>query len=324
MFESSGANSSTTMTHPEMPQASRARRPWIAVVLTILTPGLGHLYAGAPRRALGFWVLSLAAGVAIVAIVSAVAILSVVPGSLLLVAGILSTPVIVGLIAWSAARTARNAGVDFVPRSYNRWWVYLGIVLAVAFLVQPPYLSVIKKTILQAYQIPSSSMEPTLLQGDFILAKPFRRAPERGDIVVYRRRGLAFMKRVVGLPADTLSMQNGTLLVNGLSVAEPYASHRHEGSLFDQDFLWQREYVAPGVDRVTYHPTLTFWGPIVVPPRAYFVLGDNRGESADSRYTGFVPADSAIQRPTVIYLSRDRETGHIRWDRIGIVLNPVR
>jgi len=167
-------------------------------------------------------------------------------------------------------------------------------------------------------------MEPTLLQGDFILAKPLRRAPERGDIVVYRRRGLAFMKRVVGLPADTLSMQNGTLLVNGLSVAEPYASHRHEGSLFDQDFLWQREYVAPGVDRVTYHPTLTFWGPIVVPPRAYFVLGDNRGESADSRYTGFVPADSAIQRPTVIYLSRDRETGHIRWDRIGIVLNPVR
>jgi len=324
MFESSGANSSTTMTHPEMPQASRARRPWIAVVLTILTPGLGHLYAGAPRRALGFWVLSLAAGIAIVAIVSAVAILSVVPGSLLLVAGILSTPVIVGLIAWSAARTARNAGVDFVPRSYNRWWVYLGIVLAVAFLVQPPYLSVIKKTILQAYQIPSSSMEPTLLQGDFILAKPLRRAPERGDIVVYRRRGLVFMKRVVGLPADTLSMQNGTLFVNGHSVAEPYASHRHEGSLFDQDFLWQREYVAPEVDRVTYHPTLTFWGPIVVPPRAYFVLGDNRGESADSRYTGFVPADSAIQRPTVIYLSRDRETGHIRWDRIGIVLNPVR
>jgi signal peptidase I len=211
-----------------------------------------------------------------------------------------------------------------VRRRYNRWWVYLGIVLAVAFLVQPPYMSVIKKTILQAYQIPSTSMEPTLLQGDFILAKPLRRAPERGDIVVYRRRGLVFMKRVVGLPADTLSMQNGTLLVNGLSVAEPYASHRHEGSLFDQDFLWQREYLAPGVDRATYHPTLTFWGPIVVPLRAYFVLGDNRGESADSRYTGFVPADSAIQRPTVIYLSRDRETGHIRWDRIGIVLNPRR
>jgi signal peptidase I len=307
-----------------MPQASCARRPWVAVVLTILTPGLGHLYAGAPRRALGFWVLSLAAGVAMVAILSAVAILSVVPGSLLLVAGILGTPLIIGLIAWSAARTARNAGVDFVRRRYNRWWVYLGIVLAVAFLVQPPYMSVIKKTILQAYQIPSTSMEPTLLQGDFILAKPLRRAPERGDIVVYRRRGLVFMKRVVGLPADTLSMQNGTLLVNGLSVAEPYASHRHEGSLFDQDFLWQREYLAPGVDRATYHPTLTFWGPIVVPLRAYFVLGDNRGESADSRYTGFVPADSAIQRPTVIYLSRDRETGHIRWDRIGIVLNPRR
>ena len=324
MFESTGANSSTTITHPEMPQASRARRPWVAVVLTILTPGLGHLYAGAPRRALGFWLLSLAAGVVIVAILSAVAILSVVPGSLLFVAGILGTPLIVGLIAWSAARTARNAGVDFVPRGYNRWWVYLGIVLVVAFVVQPPYLSVIKKTILQAYQIPSTSMEPTLLRGDFILAKPLRRAPERGEIVVYQRRGVAFIKRVVGLPADTLSMQNGTLFVNGHSVTEPYASHRLERSLFDQDFLWQRDYVASGIDAATYHPTLTYWGPIVVPPREYFLLGDNRGESADSRYIGFVSADSVIQRPTIIYLSRDRQTGHIRWARIGTVLNDVR
>ncbi len=67
-----------------MPQASRARRPWVAVVLTLLTPGLGHLYAGAPRRALGFWLLSLTAGTAIVATLSFVAILSMVPGSCLL------------------------------------------------------------------------------------------------------------------------------------------------------------------------------------------------------------------------------------------------
>ena len=313
-----------TITHPDMPQASRARRPWVAVVLTLLTPGLGHLYAGAPRRALGFWLLSLTAGTAIVATLSFVAMLSMVPAPLLLVAGVLGTVLTLGWVAWSAARTARNAAIDFVPRGFNRWYVYLAIMLTTGFVVQPAYLKFLNSTLLQAYQIPSASMEPTLLAGDFILAKPLRRAPERGDIVVYRRRGLVFMKRVVGLPADTLSMQNGTLFVNGHSVAEPYASHRHEGSLFDQDFLWQREYVAPGVDRATYHPTLTSWGPIVVPSRAYFVLGDNRGESADSRYTGFIPADSAIQRPTVIYLSRDRETGHIRWDRIGIVLNPVR
>src|SRR6266571_1361029 len=324
MLESTGANSSTTITDPEMPRASRARRPWVAVVLTILTPGLGHLYAGAPRRALGFWFLGLVAGVVIVAMLSAVASLSVVPAPLLLVAALLGSVLLVGSIAWSAARTARSAGIDFVPRGFNRWYVYLAIFLTVTFVVQPAYLKVLNSTVLQAYQIPSVSMEPTLLAGDFILAKPLRRAPERGEIVVYRRRGVAFMKRVVGLPADTLSMQNGTLFVNGHSVMEPYASHRLERSLFDQDFLWQRDYVAPGIDAAAYHPTLTFWGPIVVPPREYFMLGDNRGESADSRYMGFVSADSVIQRPTVIYLSRDRETGHIRWARIGTVVNGVR
>src|SRR3989442_3973587 len=94
------------------------------------------------------------------------------------------------------------------------------------FVVHPASLKFLNSTLLQAYQIPSTSMEPTLLAGDFILAKPLRRAPERGEIVVYRRRGVAFMKRVVGLPPDTLSMQNGTLFVNGHSVMEPYASHR--------------------------------------------------------------------------------------------------
>ncbi len=313
-----------TITHPEMPQASRARRPWVAVVLTLLTPGLGHLYAGAPRRALGFWLLSLTVGTAIVATLSVVAILSVVPGPLLLVGGVLGTVLTLGWIVWSAARTARNAAIDFVPRGFNRWYVYLAIMLTTALVVQPAYLKFLNSTLLQAYQIPSTSMEPTLLKGDFVLAKPLRRAPERGDIVVYRRRGVVYMKRVVGLPADTVSMQNGTLFVNGHSVTEPYASHRLERSFFDQDFLWQRDYVAPGIDAATYHPTLTFWGPIVVPPREYFLLGDNRGESADSRYIGFVSGDSVIQRPTVIYLSRDRQTGHIRWARIGTVVNGAR
>ena len=134
MLESTGANSSTTITDPEMPRASRARRPWVAVVLTILTPGLGHLYAGAPRRALGFWFLGLVAGVVIVAMLSAVASLSVVPAPLLLVAALLGSVLIVGSIAWSAARTARSAGIDFVPRGFNRWYVYLAIFLTVTFV----------------------------------------------------------------------------------------------------------------------------------------------------------------------------------------------
>src|SRR5207247_8749688 len=141
-------------TDPEMPQASRARRPWVAVVLTLLTPGLGHLYAGAPRRALGFWLLSLTVGTAIVATLSVVAILSIVPGPLLLVGGVLGTVLTLGWVAWSAARTARNAAIDFVPRGFNRWYVYLAIMLTTALVVQPAYLKFLNSTLLQAYQIP--------------------------------------------------------------------------------------------------------------------------------------------------------------------------
>ena len=250
---------------------------------------------------------------------SSVAILSVIPGALLFVAGILGTTLVLGSIMWDAARAARRAGADFAPRAYNRWYVYLGAFLVSAFGVQPAYLRLVRRMVLQAYQIPSSSMEPTLLKGDFVLASPLRSAPARGAIVVYRRRGVVFMKRVVGLPSDTLRMQSGTLLVNGRPFAEPYASHKLERSMFDEDFMWQRKYLVGG-DTAAYHPTLTFWGPIVVPTGQYFVLGDNRGESADSRFTGFVTADSIIQRPIVVYLSRDPDTHNIRWRRIGMAI----
>src|SRR5207249_4892987 len=122
---------SMTSTQPEM-RAPIPRRPWVAVALTILTPGLGHLYAGAPRRAFGFWLLSLTAGTAIVATLSFVAILSMVPAPLLLVAGVLGTVLTLGWVAWSAAGTARNAAIDFVPRGFNRWYVYLAIMLTTA------------------------------------------------------------------------------------------------------------------------------------------------------------------------------------------------
>src|SRR5438046_9827966 len=114
-----------TITDPEMPQASRARRPWVAVVLTLLTPGLGHLYAGAPRRALGFWLLSLTVGTAIVATLSVVAILSVVPGPLLLVGGVLGAVLTLVWLEGRSARTGRKTGRVFLPRCSNRWSVYL-------------------------------------------------------------------------------------------------------------------------------------------------------------------------------------------------------
>jgi signal peptidase I len=167
------------------------------------------------------------------------------------------------------------------------------------------------------YQQPSSSMEPTLLAGDYFLATSSTGAPRRREIVVYRQNGEVFAKRVVGLPGDTLGMSNAILVVNGDSQPEAYARHYGEEPVTNAAFSWQARFLPHVADRSRYHPTLTSWGPIVVPPDKYFVLGDNRGQSTDSRYNGFVDRTSIFARPQFIYFSKSRATGDIRWNRIG-------
>jgi len=174
----------------------------------------------------------------------------------------------------------------------------------------------------EPYRMPSTSMEPTILRGDYVLAVPLNAPPTRGEIVIYRTPRGPWVKRIVGTPGDTVSMRHGTLFINGDSVPEPYASHKAERDMSDTSFGWQRHHLVPGHDTTTYRPTLTSWGPLLVPLGDYFLLGDNRGESADSRYTGFVPAASIVERPMFVYFSYDSETRTVRWSRIGTRLKP--
>ena len=169
----------------------------------------------------------------------------------------------------------------------------------------------------RVYQLPSASMAPTILAGDYVIVIGSHNVPKRKEIVVYRLKGQPYIKRVVGLPGDTLAMSDGVLVLNGDSVAEPYAVHFGEEAVESPDFSWQRHFLAPSANRFRYHPSLTSWGPLVVPAGNYFLLGDNRAESADSRYTGFIDAASIFARPKLIYFSKDRHTGDIRWNRIG-------
>jgi len=217
-------------------------------------------------------------------------------------------------------RCARQAGPAFIPRRYNRWYVYVGVLLFAALVFQPLQLRFFH-LFLQAYSFQSGSMEPTLLPGDYIFTKPLHRMPTRGELVLCPMHGIMSLKRVVGIPGDTLAMRNDTLLLGGDPVSEPYVRREPGAALPDSLFAWQRRVVLADVDTVRYHPSQSTWGPIAVPPGAYFVLGDNRDDSWDSRHSGFLPADSIRQRPIAIYFSRNPETGAIRWRRIG---TPVR
>ena len=174
--------------------------------------------------------------------------------------------------------------------------------------------------VLQPYLIPSESMERTLLVGDFLLVNKQVYAPSgsltqyllpyhdiaRGDIVVFHHPQHPYLvKRVVGLPGDRLRINDGRVTVNGAVLDEPYAAFEPvAGNPFHDDFP-ARVYTNPEVDPVWWKQmqSLTHDGELVVPQGEYFVLGDNRNHSTDSRYWGFVMRQQIVARPLVIYFS---------------------
>ncbi len=232
--------------------------------------------------------------------------------------------------------------------SVGRWMWEWTKSIAVAFAL----FLLVRTFVVEAFQIPTGSMENTLLVGDFLLVNkmvygaeipgtsvklPAIDPPERGDIVVFepppRARQAAhtnYVKRIVGLPGDTLQMVDGVLYRNGAEVIEPYAKHsRPFEDPRSPQFDWQGSFLVENGRRAReYRPTRDNWGAIVVPPENYFVMGDNRDNSEDSRYWGFVPTEAVKGRPLIIYYSYDRDQlapfpwlTEIRWSRL---LNPIR
>jgi len=195
-------------------------------------------------------------------------------------------------------------------------------IFLVTFLVQP-------------FRIPSGSMEPTLRVGDFLLADKQSYAAagrldrlalpparvERGDLVVFHYPvdpRLHLVKRVVGLPGDRIRMRGGRVLVNGQVIVEPYAFYsasRPNGFRDDFPSLLEAD---PNVD-------LRWWirlrgsvvdRDVVVPADSYFVLGDNRNDSEDSRYWGFVPRSAIVGRPLLVYFTLP-PAGEIQGSSVG-------
>lgn len=176
--------------------------------------------------------------------------------------------------------------------------------------------------IIQAFQIPSESMEDTLLVGDYLLVDKTHYGPPgpwsfvmpyrpvgHGDIIVFKypvHPSQHFVKRVIGLPGDRVRLSRKRLFVNGKLQVEPYVVDSLPPDMYRDNFPnGPRESL--GVEASWYQQLqkLVEDGELIVPEGYYFVLGDNRDHSYDSRYWGFVPAENVIGRPLVIYLSLD-------------------
>jgi len=173
----------------------------------------------------------------------------------------------------------------------------------------------------QAFTIPSESMEQTLLIGDYLLVDklcysnggiwhrllPYRKI-RRGDIVVFHypvNPAQAFVKRVVALPGDRLRLINKRVYVNGIALDEPYVQHITSVRDPYRDDFPRTQSAGYGVDAKWWKqmPRLVEENQLIIPEGNYFVLGDNRDDSQDSRYWGFVPRENIIGRPMLIYWS---------------------
>jgi signal peptidase I len=176
--------------------------------------------------------------------------------------------------------------------------------------------------LVQAFQIPSESMENTLQVGDYLLVNklcygrggwlldhllPYRKVT-RGDIVVFHypvHPQQHFVKRVVGVPGDRLRMINRQVYINGKPLTEPYVRYTaEEVDVFRDDFP-RTNVAVPGLEGQWWLEMrkLVEDGELIVPEGNYFVMGDNRDVSDDSRYWGFVPRENIIGRPLLIYWS---------------------
>ncbi len=178
----------------------------------------------------------------------------------------------------------------------------------------------------QPFRIPSESMESTLLVGDFLLVDKQSVAPDgagallpsaairRGDIVVFHdpvNSSLHLVKRVIGLPGDRLRLHNQRVYINGAALDEPYAVYRPGPPDSFRDNFPRLQSSDPDIDSGWWMTMrhLIQDGELLIPPGSYFVLGDNRNDSEDSRYWGFVPRTAIIGKPLVIYFSLDQHTG---------------
>ncbi len=238
----------------------------------------------------------------------------------------------------SAQGRKRRRSAEPQARPRGELWEWgKTLVLTVFFLI------VIRTFLVQTFVITSGSMEETLLVGDFLMVNrlglgtripgttaltPGYSEPRRGEVLVFNpahEEGIKLVKRLIGMPGDTLQMRQKQLFLNGKRQDEPYVRWGDPTEDDEHPWMsWQTEHLAGGIDPNAYQPTRDNWGPLLIPEDRYFMLGDNRDFSLDSRYWGLIERWRIEGKAMFFYFSYDRESRapfsfvrEIRWNRLG-------
>ena len=277
---------------------NKPRKPWLAGVLTFFTIGLGHLYHGDFKRG-----IILFFGGQLFLILACSSFLFYAPVGPII--GIITGISYLVYCIIDSVKGTKPHKLSYSLKKYNRWYVYLLYWFVATIVIQSIVQISVKSNIVQAYKIPSGAMKPTLQIGDHIIVKKFTYKNlelKRGDIVVFpfpEDPSKDFIKRIVGMGGDTVEIKNKQVFING----DPYQEHykvNNDSYVFPKDT----------------QPRDNF-GPVKIPDDSLFLMGDNRDQSYDSRFWGFVKKSSVKGGVISIYWSWDKENFRVRWDRIG-------
>lgn len=316
-------------TEREIEKMKEKRSVLIAGFLNFFSPGLGFLYIGKPAYAVGIPVILLL----LIALLPSVTVIFYVRGFLAVAA--LTGILVIGSTIWVCSIAYKQ--VDISLKRYQKWYVYLTFVIAL--ILAGNGIQVIRSNLfgVELYRIPSSSMMPTLLIGDFIIANTsfykssvkhegddngVKESPGRGDVIVFNYPDdpdTLFVKRVVGIPGDKIGYFGKRLYINDTPVEVTDLgdySGVGKGSFMTGARLYKEYLTGINYNILVTSNSNSAEGKIVVPDDQYFVIGDNRDHSNDSRYRGFVPKDNITGKVVSIWMNWDPEGG-IDSSRIG-------
>jgi len=281
------------------------RKPWLAGLMNVICMGLGQFYCGQAKRGLALYCLlwlTLLMGLGLVLIP--------VPklNAALLGLGLLAALSIWFFGIYDAVSLARRRQEQDPLPFYNKWYFYLAYVILLGFVISTLVEGSVKSYLVRSYKIPSGAMHPALLAGDHILVNKFifRFEPlKRGDVIVFkfpRDERRKFIKRIIGLSGEVIELRRQKVYINDKPLDDPNAYHL--------DPVAGNEPLSPRDD----------FGPVQVPEGHVFVMGDNRENSLDSRFWGFLKLEKIQGKVSSIYWSWDHGAGSIRWNRVGMVV----
>lgn len=226
------------------------------------------------------------------------------------------------VLLWEKKRITGQKPVRVIEYARSFFPVFITVFLLRSFLIEP-------------FRIPSGSLEPTLLVGDFLAVNKFAYGirlpiiekkiipianPKTGEIAIFRwppDPSYDYIKRVIGVPGDKISYHNKILTINGKEMKQTFKEYTVDPSSGNAVARYSEDLngVVHDIFKRTDVPDVNF--DIVVPKDHYFMLGDNRDDSADSRFWGFVPDENLRGKAMVTWMSWDSTHDQVRWNRIG-------